>query len=534
MSVADAQAALSSWGWAAALELAGAVSAEGRDEADRLDVVAEACWWLGRLDECMAAREAAYRHYHELGEDVRAGQCAVWLWEHNMIKGRAAAGGAWLRRARRALADHPDCVEHGALLLREAEVAHGGGDLVGASALATRAHALGRQLRCPDLEAQALQALGRLLIDTGDFAGGLGHLDEAMLTAAEGRLSPFSTGKVYCSMISACELLGDLRRAAEWTDATLRWSEAHPLAMWPGICRVHHASLLQQHGQWDAAEREARRACVELEGFHIGVVAAGHLEIGEVRRRLGDLVGAEESFARAEALCGRQAPGLALVRLAQGRVEDATAIITAMLGAETWNKLARGRLLPVRIQIAVAAGDLATAAACTDELEGIAMAVGGGAALAAAALTARGRLQLAQERAGEACGTLRRALEVWSEIEVPYEIATTRLLLGHACRLCGDEDGATRSLAQAAEIFDRLGTAGEAVPGPSLPGGLTEREAEVLRLVAAGKGNRQIATALHLSERTVARHLSNVFVKIGVGSRTAAAAFAFEHGLTRP
>jgi ATP/maltotriose-dependent transcriptional regulator MalT len=536
-ALGPARAALDRWDWAGALDLArAAAGTTGRDEADRLDIVAETSWWLSRLDDCIEAREQAYERYEALGARVPAGQCAVWLWEHNMIKDRSAIAGAWLRRARRALQDETGTAAYGTLVLREAELAHGGGDLAGAESLARVALALGRELPSLDLEAEALQTIGRVLIDAGQLAEGLGHLDEAMLSAVEGRLSPFSTGKVHCSMISACEQLGDLRRAAEWTDATLRWSEHHPLAMWPGICRVHHAALLQQRGDWPAAEREARRACDELEGFHVGNVAAGYVEIGEIRRRLGDLDGAEEAFAKAEELSGQQSAGLALLRLAQHRIDAASAIITRMLGEQTWNQLARGKLLPAHIQIAVAAGDLDAAADATAELERIAAATQG-PALAAAALSARGRLLLAQGEAGAACATLQQALHRWLQLEVPYEVATARLLLGQACRTCGDEEGATASLTQAAEIFDRLGAALDAQQLRALelpttrPAGLTEREAEVLVLVASGQTNKEIATGLHLSERTVARHLSNIFTKLGVASRTAAAAFAFEHDL---
>jgi ATP/maltotriose-dependent transcriptional regulator MalT len=506
----------------------------GVAEGVRLDLIAEASWWVSRLDDCITAREQAYAVFDTLGEMRRAGQCAVWLWEHNQLKARPSIAGAWLRRARRALDDDTECEAYGTLVLREAEAAHGSGDLDGATALADEALALGRRLRSADIEAQALQTLARILIDAGRGPEGFAHLDEAMLSAIEGKLSPYSTGKVYCSLISACEQVGDTRRAAEWTDATMRWSESHPLAMWPGICRVHHAALLQQRGEWDAAEREARRACVELDGFHVPNVAAGYVEIGEIRRRLGDLEGAEAAFAKAEELCGRQSAGLALVRLAQRRVDAATAIITRMLAEQTWNELARGKLLPVHVQVAVAAGDLDTADSGVEELERIAARYDS-PALVAAALSSRGRLQLALGESGAACGTLREALEQWQQLEVPYEIATVRLLLGQACRDCGDEEGAARSLASAGAIFDRLGVAFDATPheqpGLSLPAGLTAREAEVLALVASGRTNRDIADTLHLSERTVGRHLSNIFAKLGVSTRTAAAAFAFEHDL---
>lgn len=533
--VGQARAALGEGAWSDALTLARqAVTGDDLAEADRLDVVAEASWWLGRLDDCIEAREEAYHRYDALGATRRSGQCAVWLWEHHQIRARSAIAGAWLRRARRALEGDPECVEHGNLVLREAEVAHGSGALDLAAALAGRALELGRRLESADLEAEALQTLGRVLVDSGHLAEGLGHLDEAMLSAVEGRLSPFATGKVHCSMISACEQLGDLRRAAEWTDATRRWSERHPLAMWPGICRVHHASLLQQRGDWPAAEREARRACADLDGFHVPNVAAGYVEIGEIRRRLGDLTGAEDAFARAEELCGQQSPGLALVRLAQHRIDAATTLIARLLADQTWNRLARGRLLPARVQIAVAAGDLAAAEDAASELERIATDFKS-PALAAAALSARGRVQLARGDSAAACATLQQAVQTWHHLEVPYELATARLLLGQACKECGDDDTAARSLAQAAEIFERLGAAFDTAevagraPTAGPPAGLTEREAEVLGLVASGATNKQIAATLHLSERTVARHLSNIFTKIGVTTRTAAAAFAYEH-----
>jgi ATP/maltotriose-dependent transcriptional regulator MalT len=536
-----ARACLARGAWEAAVDAATSVgSTSDGAEADRQDIIAEAVWWLGRLDDCIEAREQAYAHYEAAGDRRRAGQCAVWLWEHHQLKARPAMAGAWLRRARRSLEAEVESAEYGQLLLREAEVAHGAGDLEGAADLAREALALGRDLPSVDLEAEALQTMGRVLISSGRSAEGFGHLDEAMLSAVEGRLRPYTTGKVYCSLISACEEVGDLRRAAEWTDATRRWSEKHPLAMWPGICRVHHAALLQLRGDWGAAEREARQACVELDGFHVPNVAAGYIEIGEIRRRLGDLAGAEEAFDRAEELCGQRSAGHALLRLAQRRVDAATVIITQMLDEETWDQLARGRLLPARVQIAVAAEDLDAAADATDELERIA-ASHDSPTLAAASLTARGRLLLAQGHAAAACTALRDALQRWQHLEVPYEVATVRLLLGHGCRQCGDEDGATRSFDSAAAMFERLGVAvdareirGHPASSPPLPGGLTEREAEVLCLVASGRTNKDMATTLHLSERTVARHLSNIFTKLGVSSRTAAAAFAYEHGLTVP
>ena len=354
-------------------------------------------WWLGRLDECIDAREAAYLLFDDLGDHQRAGRCAVSLWEHHLMRIHPAVAGAWLRRARRALGDDTECVDYGALLLREAETADGGGDLDGALATARAVTDLARRLRSADLEAEALQTIGRVLIDQGDALEGMGHLDEAMLFAVEGRLSPYSTGKVYCSLIGACEQVGDLERAAEWTDATMRWAERHPFAIFPGICRVHLALVLKNRGALVDAEREAARACDELVGSHAANGAAAFAQVGDIRRRLGDLDRAEEAFERARELCGRPCGELALLRLAEGRTDAAHAVVTDCL-SQTSGRPARAELLPVLAQVAIAAGHVDVARHAVDELEDIAAAYSS-PVLQASALVARGRLELAQRGA---------------------------------------------------------------------------------------------------------------------------------------
>ena len=280
------------------------------------------------------------------------------------------------------------------------------------------------------------------------------------------------------------------------------------------------------------------RACAELTTLNVANAAAGYAEIGEIRRRIGDLDRAEDAFGRAEQLSGQPQSGLALLRLAQGNVEAARAIITRALDEISWDRLARARLLPARAQIAIAARDLRGAQAALDELDAIATEFSS-PALAAATLTTRGRIQLAADDRA-ACATLRHAADAWQELDVPHEVATARMLQGAACRKAGDLDGAAASFAAAHTLFERLGAAldlrslrdftGET---PALPGGSAAREAEVLRLVAAGMTNKQIAEELHLSVKTVSRHLSNIFTKIDVASRAAATAFAFEHRLVR-
>ena len=522
--------------WQEAYDVAAALTTDDPAiEAGRQDVLADSAWWLGRIDDCINHREAAYRGFDDLGDHRQAGMSAVWLYEHHMFKMRGAVAGGWLRRARRALAEDTECVPFGALILREAEVAHGAADLERAALNAREAIDLGRRLRSADLEAQALQTLGRVLIDQGDPAEGLAHLDEAMLFAVEGRLDPYSTGKVYCSLIGACKDLGDLRRAAEWTEETARWAEGHPFAIFPGICRVHRAVALDTRGSLAEAEREAARACAELMDVHVPNAAAAFAEMGDIRRRLGDLAGAEEAFAKAEQLCGQPCAGLALLRLAQGRIAQARALIGRCFEGAAM-PLARARLLPAIAQIAIADGDVDAAADAVTELEEIASTFGS-AMLLASARSARGRVELARGEPAAARVALQDAMQQWQELDVPYEMATVRTLLGQAFRLTGDAEAAAASFAAAEALFDQIGAQLDArqlrdlTGRAAFPAGLTEREVEVLQLIASGRTNKEIASALFLSEKTVSRHLSNIFTKIGVSSRAAATAFAFEHQL---
>ncbi|MEY2398103.1 MAG: hypothetical protein QOJ00_1277 [Actinomycetota bacterium] len=503
-------------------------------DGERLALLGEAAWWLGHLDDSIEARQAAFRAFEEAGEGRRAGYCAVWLYEANAQRARPAIASGWLMRARRALEHDDNCVEHGALLLREAELAHGEGRLGDATDLAERALALGRKLASPDLEAEALQTVGRVLIDAGQVNVGLAHLDEAMLFAVEGRLGPYSTGKVYCSLISVCEDLGDWRRAADWTEATTQWAQAHPFAIFPGICRVHRAAVLDRSGALADAEREASQACNELVGSHIPNAAAAFAEVGDIRRRLGDLVRAEEAFSRAEALGGRVCTGTAMLRLSQNRIDEASRIIAGCVAELSPNRLARARVLPIAAQIAIAAGDLDLAKVHVTELDAIGDAFEM-PYLRAVAMLARGRLQLAEGDPITAQATLHRAHALWRELGVPYEAATANTVLAVAQRDAGDEAGAQASFAAARALFKDIGVSLDARDTTAqLPAGLSQREAEVLRWVAKGLSNKEVATQLHLSAKTVSRHVSNIFTKVGVSSRVAASAFAFANDIADP
>jgi DNA-binding CsgD family transcriptional regulator len=507
---------------------------------DDLEALGDAADSLGRYEEGRGARERAYTAFLDSGDRGRAAGVAWRLFNDYARAGKQAIAGAWLGRARRLLEHEHDSPQRGRLLLVEAEAARGAADLDTAAEKAEAVVECGRRFGDRDLEALGLQALGRILIDRADVTEGLARLDEAMLAAVRGELGLDATGWVWCSMIAACHELGDLRRAAEWADAAGRWCEEERFSAYPGLCRAQRAELLGLGGAWEQAQREALRACDELLTVDPSVAGRAFYQIGDIRRRLGDFAGAEDAFRRADALGCEPQPGLALLRLAQGRVDAAGAAIRRALAAETGLRLARTKLLPAQVEIALAAGDLESARVAADELDAVADEYGS-SRLRAAACLARGRVEIARHDAGSASRSLRRALIEWQGLSVPYEVATTRLLLGLAFRETSDEEAATSSFLAAAETFEGLGAypdarraaglvgRGQAV---ALSGGLTEREAEVLRLVAAGKTNKEVAVDLHLSHKTVARHLSNIFTKLGVRSRAAATSFAVEHGIT--
>ena len=531
------RAALARYEWQDAYELATrAVDDESLDVA-ALEVLAEAAWWTSRIDECIEVRERCYRLYDEAGDLVRAGAVAMELSENLGFRGQPAVARAWLARARRLLTDAPDDVTKGRLYLREAEVAHSTGELAAAIEFGERALVLGRALPDAGLEAESLQCLARLHIADGRPEQGLVLFDEAMLLAVENRCDPFVTGKVYCSFISACEELGDLHRAVEWIEIGCSWAEQHPVSAFPGLCRVHRAEVLQMRGDWERAEEEARRACAELDGVNAYNTALSFREIGDIRRRLGDLGGAAQAFRDASNLGLDPQPGLALLRLAEGKVAVAARMIQQALCEVDGNDLARAKLLPAAVQIGVAAEDLDAARSAADDLDRIAR-VYPTSVIEATSAASRGRLLLAEEDLTAAVTSLRLALQRWRALEVPYEVASMHVLLGECARRAGDDEEATANFTDACTTFERLGAALDLArmtpdgdPDGAAASPLTVRETDLLRLVAAGRTNREIAAELFLSEKTVERHLSNVFRKLGVSSRAAATAQAVRLGL---
>ena len=498
----------------------------------------DAAWWLGQVDDAIAAGSAAFSGYLSEGRTRPAAMAAVGVSVNYFLRGDAATGSGWVARAARLLADEPDCVEQGYLTyMLEVEGALDSPDRAAVVEAAWRVRELGRRHGDANLVAVSLLGEGRILLREGRVSDGMSLLDEAMTHVLAGEVLPDWAGNIYCHLMTACHELGDLRRARQWVEATTSWLATLPAAvLFTGICRVHRSQVLQETGHWTESEREAAQVCADLAGIACLTAAEGHYQLGELARLRGNLAGAEGAYQQAHGLGRSPQPGFALLRLSQGRIEAARASVRTALLAETTNRLVRARLLAAEAEISLAAGDLDSAGAAVAELADIAEHYAS-PAFTAAARQWGGALLLASGDVTAAVPLLHEACRDWHDLQAPYDCARVRVLLADACRRLGDADGADLELATAAEVFTRLGAAANDAAVATLrgvpphPGGLTDREREVLTCLAAGRTNRQIAEALVISEKTVARHVSNIFTKLGVGSRTAAAAWEHRHGL---
>jgi ATP/maltotriose-dependent transcriptional regulator MalT len=527
--------------WAAAHEsLSAADAAQPLATAD-LELLATAAYMLGRDDEWAAALERAHHAYLDAGEPLRAVRCALWVGTHAASRGEFGAAAGWLGRAERLLErEGRDCVERGYLLLPTVFRHEAAGDYGAAASTAAEAAEIAQRFDEPDLLALALLSRGQMLIRGGRIKEGLPLLDEGMVAVTGSELSPMVTGLVYCGVILACQGIFEVGRAREWTAALTRWCRGQPgLVAFTGRCLVHRAEVMQVGGAWQEALEEARRAGIRLtETTNQRAAALAFYRQGELQRLIGQFDAAEEAYREASRFGWEPQPGLALLRLAQGRQDAAVATIRRVT-VETTDPLKRAVLLPAKVEIMIAAGELEEARGACRELEEIAGSFES-AMLGAMVAYARGAVALAAGDARAALVSLRRAWEGWHELEAPYEVARSRMLVGLACRALGDTDTADLELAAAREAFETLGAGPDlvrldsvAAGAASTTHGLTVRELEVLRLLAAGNTNREIASTLVISEHTVARHVQNILGKLRLPSRTAAAAFAFEHDLVR-
>jgi len=508
--------------------------------AEDLELLATSAYMFGHDDEYVNCLERAHHAYLGTDEVIRAVRCAFWVGMNLALRGEMAPASGWLGRAQRLVErEGRDCVERGYLLLPLMFEHEATGDYETAAATAADAAGIGERFGDRDLFALAVHSQGILLIKQGHVAEGLGLLDEAMVAVTAGELSPIVSGFVYCGVIDGCQQAYELRRAQEWTAALTRWCEEQPdMVSFTGTCLVHRAEIMQLHGAWPDALDEARRAgerCAHVRNQ--SAAAQAFCRQGEVYRLQGRFSAAEEAYREASRCGCEPQPGLALLRLAQGNDDGAAAAIRRTVGEAT-EPLKRARLLPAYVEIMLAVGDVQEARSACRELEEISAGYRTGM-LSAMSAYARGAVDLTEGDARAALHALRRAWQAWQDLEAPHEVARVRVLVGLACRALGDSDTAALEFEAARGVFARLGAALDLARVASLARcdpsvdahGLTPRELQVLSLVATGETNRTIAAELVLSERTVDRHVSNIFTKLGVSSRTAATAYAYEHQL---
>jgi DNA-binding CsgD family transcriptional regulator len=514
-------------------------------QADQIEPLDASDLWLlawsaqlsGRDEDFARAMSRAYRAHLDAGEPLFAARCAGWLGAMLALGGEVGPGAGWLGRTEHLIErEGVDCPERGFLLIASAFDHAEAGEYDAMLAAATQAWEVGERFGEADITAMALVLQGRARLARGETKLGLTLLDEAMVSVTNDELLPVTTGLAYCNVIESCREVYDLRRSQEWTAALTRWCDGQlDLVPYAGQCLVHRSEISQLRGEWPRALDEATRACVRLTGRP--AVADAHYQLAEIHRLRGEFAEAEQAYRRVGEFGREPQPGLALLRLAEGRLNVAAAAIARVLD-ETSDRLARCRMLPAYVEVMVVAHELAAARIAADELFKISEALQA-PFLRASAAHARGAVSLAEGDPAGALTPLRRAMSIWGTLDAPYESARARVLIGLACRALGDPDSAEIELVGAGEAFQQLGAAPDVdrvrnLAGsrePSSASGLTAREVQVLSLVATGRTNREISSTLMISEHTVARHLQNIFSKLGVSSRTAAAAFAHEHSL---
>lgn len=526
--------------WAECFRLLESADRETALEPGDLDRAAVAAYLIGKDEDSERFRGRAHQQYLERGDVEAAARTAFWLAFGLLHRGAHAPASGWLARAARLLEDaRLECVVRGYLLIPPAIQRIVRGDPGAGHAAFSEAAAIATRYADRDLASIACHGRGRALIRLGRAADGVVLLDEAMAAVIAGDVSPAVAGDVYCSVIEGCTEIFDLRRAHEWTASLAQWCARQPdMVRYRGECLLYRAELRQLRGDWTGAEEDARRAA-ELLLASRGRPAAGaaFYRMGELHRLRGDFPAADAAYREAHE-CGRKPqPGLSLLRLAQGHADSAAASIRTVL-PEIQAGGARARILAAAVDILLAAGDVEGARAAAVDLEHIASQAGA-TFLAATSAQANGAVALACGDTAAAASALGRAWEGWRDLEMPYEEAQVCVLQAALCERAGDREGRRIELDTARRLFARL-NAGPGVArvaqltaaGP-LPaaGPLSEREAQVLRLLAAGKTNRTIGEELFISEKTVARHVSNIFDKLGVSSRAGATAWACQRNL---
>jgi DNA-binding CsgD family transcriptional regulator len=506
-------------------------------QAADLERLATAAYLTGRDSDFQRFLERLHRVHVEAEARAPAARCAFWLGLTLLFRGEVGQSNAWTARGER-LVDGEDCVERGYLMVPVSAQQLYEGHAHAGHATADEAVAIGERFCDADLIAAARHLQGRALIQQGNVPAGLKRLDDAMLAVVAGELSPIMTGLMYCSVIDSCREVYALGRAREWTSAFSSVCEQQPeMVAFTGTCLVHRAAILQFQGAWPDALSEAARACERARRADRRPPGAAFYQQAEIHRLSGEFGKAEDAYRTASELGYEPQPGLALLRLAQGRTEAACAAIRRLTSA-TSDRLQRAKLLPAHLDIMLATGNVEDARTARDELRALAQAFDTDV-LRAVVAQADGAIALAEGKPQTALEPLRLAFELWERLAAPYEAARVRVLIGRACSALRDEEAARLEHQAARSAFERLGARPDlaclATPISSVAHALghplTTRELEVLRLIANGRTNKEIADSLCVSGRTIDRHVSNILSKLDVPSRAAATAYAYHQKL---
>jgi DNA-binding CsgD family transcriptional regulator/tetratricopeptide (TPR) repeat protein len=502
-------------------------------ELDDLERLSVAAYLTGRSTESARYWERAHHGWVARGDIRRAARASFWLVFQLLNHFDLAIGSGWIHRTQRLIEHEGDCVEIGYLRYLSGLLTIFQGDPETAERLFGEALAIGEQFGDTELVTLARIGRGRCLVYVGRAPDGIALLDEAMVAVGAREISPIAVGDAYCTVIEGAEELFDLHRLSAWTDAFHAWCEAQPqLVLYRGICLMHRAELLLLRGNWEQALDELDDALRRIENPRDATVlgAAFYLR-GELHRLTGALDQASDAYRQANELGRVPQPGLALLRVAQGKLEPAAATIRRVLD-ESSGPISRSRVLGAFVEIMCLIGDADAALTAAQEFETIASELNMPLQRAMAS-TALGHAQLATSDARAALATLRTAWRTWNELEIPYEAARVRMLIAEACAALGDDDGAHMERDAARATFEQLGAAPDLMSATrEAPlSGLTPRELDVVRLLATGATNRAIARRLEITEKTVATHVGHVFTKLGVESRAALTAYAYEHRL---
>lgn len=516
-----------------------------KESPDSLEGLGEAAWWQNDAPSVIEVRERAYRLYLDREDKLAAGRVASALaMDYVLFRGEEAVSNGWLQRAHRMLDDIGPTPEAGLLALTEGLFAiEFRNDTQEARRFASQGREVGRELGIPDIEMTGLALEGLCLVSEGAVDEGMRKLDEATVAATGGEMQdPRAIGFTCCYLMMGCERVRDYDRAAQWCQRIKEFCSRTGLQVLLSFCRAHYADVFTAKGRWREAEEEIVPAIEGMRAHHPGIVAEGITRLAELRMRQGRLNEAEEMFAACE-FHWRGQLGLASVTLER---EDHLAALDRadryLRRVPSENRTRRVAGLEVVVRAGTALGDLDRAQSASAEIRALAEAVGT-PPLRAAADTAEGCILAAAGQHDLARRHLEDAVDGYGRAGTPFEAMQARIDLARSLRALNRTDEAAVEARVALEVSRQMGAAlhferieaflehleGRAVPVEASP--LTDRELEILRLVASGRTNRAIAEELVISEKTVGRHVSNIFAKLDISTRAAATAYAYEHGL---